>query len=152
VKPDHIRVLAVRQPWASLIMFANKTFEIRTMNTNIKESIAIYASRSPPETCDLNWLEESGLDAIISENLGVKIDYNSFIRGAILGTVSLVGCHETSKYWFEGHVKSHMNNPDWYIPGLFAWELMDPCPITPIDFKFSPGQVVWSSINKGLIA
>ena len=152
MNPDHIRVLAVRQPWASLIMWGGKTLEIRTMNTNIREPIAIYASRSPPKICDLNWLEEYyqiGLDDIFFEDLGVDMD--PFIKGAILGTVSLVGCRETSKYWFDNHAESHMNNSNWYIPGLFAWKLKDPRPITPIDFKFVQGQVVWSSIDKGLI-
>ena len=149
MKSDHIRVLAVRQPWASLIMWGGKTFEIRTMNTNIREPIAIYASRSPPARRDLDWLEEYGLDDIFFEDLGGDMD--PFIKGAILGTVSLVGCRETSKNWFDDYVESHMNNPDWYRPGLFTWVLKDPCPITPIDFKFVPGQVVWSSIDKGVI-
>lgn len=153
MKSNHIRVLAVRQPWASLIMWGDKSFEIRTMNTNIREPIAIYASRSPPAKCDLNWLEEYyqiGLDDIFFEDL--EGDMDPFMKGAILGTVSLVGCRETSKYWFDNHVESHMNNLNCYRPGLFAWELKSPCPITPIDFKFVKGQVVWSSIDKGLIA
>ena len=149
VKPDNIRVLAIRQPWASLIMWGGKTFEIRTMNSNIRESIAVYASRSSPLKRDLNWLEEYyqiELDDIFFENL--KGDMDPFIKGAILGTVSLVGCHEISKYWFDGHIESHMNNPDWYRSGLFAWELKDPVPVIPIDFKFAPGQVVWSSTDE----
>ena len=150
MKPEHIRVLAVRQPWASLSMWGGKTFEIRTMNTNIRETIAIYASRSPPAKCDLDWLEEYGLDDIFFEDLGGDMD--PFIKGAILGTVELVGCREVSKHWFDNNIESHMNNPAWYQIGLRAWELKDPSPITPIDFKFKRGQVVWSSIEKGLIA
>ena len=152
MKPDYIRVLAVRQPWASLIMWGGKTFEIRTMNTNIRGPMVIYASRSTPARCYLDWLEEYRLDDIMFKDLVFKEGkMDPFIKGAILGTVSLVGCRETSKYWFDGHIESHMNNPDWYKPGLFAWELKDPCPITPIDFKFTKGQVVWGSIEKGLI-
>ena len=142
MKPDHIRVLAVRQPWASLIMWGGKSFEVRTMNTNIRETIAIYASRSSPSRCDLDWLEGYGLDGILFEDL----------KGAILGTVELVGCREVSKHWFDSNIESHMNNPAHYQIGLRAWELKDPSPITPIYFKFERGQVVWSSIEKGLIA
>ena len=150
MKSDHIRVLAVRQPWASLIMRGGKSYEIRTMNTNIRGPIAIYASRSPPARCDLDWLEEYGLDDVFFEDLGCDID--PFIKGAILGTVSLVGCRKTSKNWFDDNIESHMNNPDWYQKGMHSWSLADPYPITPVDFKFLLGQVVWSSIDKGLIA
>lgn len=150
MKSNHIRVLAVRQPWASLIMWGGKSFEIRTRFTHIRELIAIYASRSPPAKCDLDWLKEYGLNDIFCEDLGGDMD--PFIKGAILGTVSIIGCRKTSKNWFDDNIESHMNNPDWYRSGLFTWVLVGPRPITPIDFKFVPGQVVWSSIDKGLIA
>jgi len=149
VRSNHIRVLAVRQPWASLIIHADKSFEIRTMFTHIRELIAIYASRSPPLKRDLDWLKEYGLDDMFFED--PEGDMESFVKGAILGTVSIIGCRKTSKNWFDDHVESHMNKPDWFKSGLFTWVLAGPHPITPIEFKFTPGQVVWSSIDKGLI-
>lgn len=141
-----MKVLAVRQPWASLIIHGGKTSEIRTMRTNIEERIAIYASRTPPARCDLDWLEEYGLDDMFFEDVPDNMD--PFLKGAIIGTVSLFECNKIeSKDWFDANVESHMNNPAWWQPRMYSWELADPCAITPISFKFKPGQVVWSSIE-----
>lgn len=142
-----MKVLAVRQPWASLIFIGGKTSEIRTMNTNIRERIAIYASRTPERECDLNWLHKYGFDASLFDAL-VKM-YNAFPKGVILGTVSLSDCTKIeSKEMFNSTVDSHMNNPDWYQEGLYSWDLVNPIMIEDIEFKFKPGQVVWSSIDE----
>lgn len=53
-----MRVLAVKQPWADLIISGKKIIEIRTRKTNIREQIAIYASRTKPSKEDVKWLEQ----------------------------------------------------------------------------------------------
>jgi len=139
-----IRVLAVRQPWASLIMFGYKTSVIRTTNTNIRELIAIHASRSKPLQKDVDWLR----------SLGLKDDVlNSLPKGVILGTVSLVESYRIeSKNSFKAHVISHMNNPDWYKDGLYAWNMASPALLdTPIKYTPPRGAIVWSC-PKGVIA
>ena len=146
-----MKVLAVRQPWVSLIIHGGKTAEIRTMKTKICERIAIYASRTSEMKLDNDWLEEYGIDDEFFDPLFEYSKFENtdpFPKGYILGTVSLFECNEIkSKDWFESNIDSHMNNPDWYQPGRYSWELADPCAITPIQFKFKPGQVVWSSIE-----
>lgn len=141
-----MKVLAVRQPWASLIIHGGKTSEIRTMRTNIEERIAIYASRTPELKLDNQWLEEYGIDDTFFD--GVDEDVDPFPKGVILGTVSLFECNKIeSKDWFDANVESHMNNPAWWQPGMYSWELADPCAITLIPFKFILGQQVWGSIE-----
>ncbi|MEN6293137.1 MAG: ASCH domain-containing protein [Methanobacterium sp.] len=45
---NEIRVLAVRQPWASLIVEGLKTIEVRSKPTNIRGRVAIYTSAKKP--------------------------------------------------------------------------------------------------------
>lgn len=139
-----IRVLAVRQPWASLILLGYKTSEIRTTNTNIRERIAIHASRSKPLKKDVDWLRSLGLQ---------DDDLNSLPKGVILGTVSLVESYRIeSKNSFKVHAIDHMNNPDWYKDGLYAWKMAAPHLLdTPIEYMPPRGAIVWSC-PKGVIA
>ena len=142
-----MRVLAVRQPWANFIFFGGKTSEIRTMNTNIRERIAIYASRTKPLQTDLDWLEEYGRNIKIPTDL--YDDMEIFQRGVIIGSVDLFDCRKIeSKASFDSEIDYHMNNPDWYHAGMYSWDLLFPHLIQPIDFKFNKGQVVWSSTDE----
>ena len=151
MKPDHIRVLTVLQPWANMIMFAGKSEEIRTMNTNIRGRIAIRSSLTKPLKSDLDWLEEYGLNVMFADNWYEDMD--SFKRGVILGTVSLVGCDKIeSKDSFKANVDSHMNNPDWFKDGIYSWKVKDPhILVKPIEYTPPRGAIVWSH-RKGVIA
>ena len=150
MKPNHIRVLAVRQPWASLMFIGGKTSEIRTMNTNIRERIAIYASRTPILKRDIDWLEKSGIIAASFDDLDGC--YDAFPQGYILGTVELFDCTKIeSKDMFNSTVASHMNNPDWYQEGLYSWNLVKTHMIEEIEFKFKPGQMVWSKTDEVIV-
>lgn len=142
-----MKVLAVRQPWASLIFIGGKTSEIRTMNTNIRERIAIYASRTPILKRDIDWLYQHGIIAASFDILDKC--YGAFPQGFILGTVELFNCTKIeSKEIFNSTVDSHMNNPDWYQEGLYSWDLVKTRMIEDIEFKFKPGQVVWSNTDE----
>lgn len=142
-----MRVLAVRQPWAAMIMSGEKIDEIRTQKTNIKERIAIYASRTKPKPEDWDWLEEYGISDCHFENENV----DPFPPGMILGTVLLHDCKKITKQEFEQTVHQHCNNPITYNKRMYAWKLDDPWPMKPIPFKFQKGQVVWSTIADKLI-
>ena len=152
MKPDHIRVLSIRQPWASLLMLGYKTSEIRAMNTNIRGSIAIHASKSKLSQKDVDWLWAHGF----CSRYYVYSKYhvlNSLPKGAILGTISLTGCTKIeSKEHFRSTVDAHMNNPDWYKDGLYAWEMEDPKLLNiPIEYTPPRGAIVWSH-RKGVIS
>ena len=144
-------VLTLRQPWANMLMYIGKSQEIRTMNTNIRGRIAIRSSLTKPLKRDLDWLEEYGLNVMFADNW--YDDMDSFKRGVILGTISLTGCTKIeSKEHFRSTVDAHMNNPDSYKDGLYAWKMEDPKPLKiPIEYTPLRGAIVWSH-RKGVIA
>ena len=72
------RAISVRQPYAELIMEGEKNKEFRSIPTNIRERIFIYAS---------NTLEKS---EDYSNSSGVAM--NDLPRGLLVGTVEIAGC------------------------------------------------------------
>lgn len=140
-----MKVLAVRQPWASLIISGIKDVEVRTFPTNIREYIAIYASRTKAKQSDMDWLHQ-------------YMDYEDYQRlcneipnGKILGTVLLLDCKKyEGRTDFSKYINFHWNNPEWYNSKMYGWELANAKEIKPIDFKFK-GSIVWSSIDDKII-
>ncbi len=75
------RALSIQQPFAELIMVGKKKFEYRSIPTNIRERIYVYASKkSGPEK---RW-KESGYER------------GSLPTGVLVGTVEVVGCEGNS--------------------------------------------------------
>lgn len=142
MKSNHIRVLSIRQPWASMLMLRFKSSEIRAMPTHIRGPIAIHASKSKPSQKDVDWVRSCGYNVL-----------TTLPKGVILGTISLTGCTKIeSKEHFRSSVDAHMNNPDWYKDGLYAWEMEDPKLLDiPIEYTPPRGAIVWSH-RKGVIA
>ena len=140
---DITHIINVRQPWASLIMYADKSAEIRTRNTNIRGRIGIRASLTPEMKLDLEWLEEYGLDDRFFFDVAENED--PFPKGVILGTVDLVGCNKIeSKEVFRATVDSHMNDPNWWQKGLHSWELKDPVAFgVPVEYSAPRGAITW---------
>ena len=140
---DITHILNVRQPWASLIMFAGKDLEIRTQRTNIRGLIGVRASLTPEMKLDLEWLEEYGLDNRFF--FDVAEDEDPFPKGVILGTVNLVGCDKIeSKEAFRANVHLHMNDPNWWQEGLHSWELKDPVAFdVPVEYTPPRGAITW---------
>jgi hypothetical protein len=69
------RAISVRQPYAEQILRGTKRFEYRSIRTNIRERVYIYASLRPAD--DTEPTECQGLP-----------------RGVIVGTVEIAGCGE----------------------------------------------------------
>jgi len=138
--PDEIRVLAVRQPWASLIVEGLKTIEIRSRPTNIRERVAIYASKKINE-----------LDCINSRGYvwNDKIHPDILKTGVILGTVDIYSSttHPViSSAVFNINHKYHMAQDSYFTKeGVHFWYLKDPIKFSiPIPYKPPKGAVVWS--------
>jgi predicted RNA-binding protein with PUA-like domain len=75
------RALSLRQPWAELVLRGEKTIEARSLRTNIRERVHIYASLGDVDTEDQTRVRrEYGLDI------------ESLPRGVLVGTVVVVGC------------------------------------------------------------
>ena len=75
------RALSLRQPWAELVLRGDKTIEARSIRTNIRERVHIYASLGDVDLED---------QTRVSREYGV--DIGSLPRGVLVGTVVVVGC------------------------------------------------------------
>lgn len=124
---DHIdkdRVaLGIQQPWAELVMMGIKTIEVRTLNTNRRGPIYIYASRKMSKNPHVqSTMEEYGL---VKEELAF---------GQLLGSVNLVDCR-----------RCELKDSDAAcLPGedlreYYGWILENPKPFPePVDVKYLP--------------
>lgn len=135
-----IRVLSIRQPWASLIIEGLKTIEVRRRPTNIRERVAIYASKKYEESECYNSQGYLWNDLIHPDFLQT---------GKILGTVVIDSSttHPViSKQVFDQNNKFHMA-PDNYFNcnGVHFWYLKFPIKFSePINYKPPRGAVIWS--------
>jgi hypothetical protein len=71
------RALSVRQPYAEMILRGTKKVEYRTIPTNIRERVYIYASKTPGEVEDFKKL---------------KLTPGDLPVGVLVGTVEITGC------------------------------------------------------------
>jgi len=83
-KQKQIRALSVRQPYAEQMMQGKKEIEYRSVKTNIRGRIYIYASLGKGNSYDI----EDGAKAL---NMSVE-EFHKMPRGVLVGTVELVDC------------------------------------------------------------
>ena len=72
----NMKVLTIKEPWATLIIEGYKKFEFRSWKTNYRGKILIHSSAN---------LEKNMLDRFSGYNL-------DYINGAIIGEAELVDC------------------------------------------------------------
>jgi hypothetical protein len=106
-----MRALSVQQPFAEMIIAGKKKREYRSIATNIRERVYIYASRTagPKERWIDNGYEEGSLPV-----------------GVLVGTVEVVGCSgEAGDYaWSLAHPErakklvkpKNRPQPVWFLP------------------------------------
>jgi hypothetical protein len=76
-KPNIVRALSIRQPYAEQILRGTKKIEYRSMRTHIRERVYIYASKTP------------GPDRAFAE---MHAQPGDFPVGVLVGTVRVVDC------------------------------------------------------------
>jgi TPR repeat protein len=82
--PDpSMRGISLRQPWAELVLQGRKTVEVRSKPTRVRGRMYIYASLKRLEPFDEEELEKLH-----------GLDLDTLPRGAIVGTVEIVGARE----------------------------------------------------------
>jgi len=124
---EKLRVLTVRQPYATLIVRGIKGVENRSRRTNYRGLLLIHAGKVFGRAGN-----EAVLDIIATHNINA-IDamlLSSPIcapRGVILGQVDLVDCVQDS-------------DSEWAEPGMWHWLLENPQPFPePIPYKGRQG-------------
>lgn len=120
--PDLI-ALGVRQPWAELILRGVKTVEVRSVETNVRGAVYLYASKklsAIPAAADA--AERHGLDVA------------TLPCGVLVGTVEIVGCVKSGPHDAEAACV-----PRTYLRDQFAWLLDNPQPLDkPLPVRFLP--------------
>lgn len=91
------RALSIRQPYAEQILRGTKKIEYRTMRTNIRGRIYIYASLTPAEQA--------------YRKMGTKP--GDFPTGVIVGTVEVVDCTGV-----DGDFEWHLARPERLDPPI----------------------------------
>lgn len=155
---SEIRVLAVRQPWASLIVEGLKTIEVRSKPTNIRGKVAIYASSKLASNDNIGWvfLSMGALQTYEQMSLDDRNKFNSVYEtfaenvGKIIGTVEITGVEEAKE-------DSWSNRREHFAPknkGKYYWNLANPQKFeTPIPYKPPKGSIVWSKtkLQEGIL-
>ncbi|HEV8062931.1 MAG TPA: ASCH domain-containing protein [Gemmataceae bacterium] len=78
MSPNPEMALSIRQPFAELILRGVKTIEYRSLRTNRRERVYIYASRIPGDDA-ASWAQ-------------VEREPGELPTGVLVGTVEIVGC------------------------------------------------------------
>ena len=115
-----MKVLSVRQPWASLITAGLKTIETRSWKPNYRGDFLLCSSQ---KTDDLSWLPYETRAPILRP--ATKIE---FPRGQALAVVTLTDCRPMTK---ADEVAAMVP----YQEGLWAWQLEDVRPLKPFPVK-----------------
>lgn len=134
-----IRVLAVRQPWASLIIEGLKTIEVRSRSTNIRERVAIYASLSKQE--------------ILEGAHGKDYNYRILPTGCIIGTIEITQCVKPrNTFEYSLYSDEHFAPMEYYKQdNTYFWDLKRPVKFDkPIPIKW-PSTGSWARIQKDLL-
>ena len=141
------RALSVRQPWASLIVYAGQTIENREWPTRYRGPLLIHAAQARPSAAEAaaihRWLRERGLPSAAA----LAMPY-----GAVIGVVDLVDCVcASADPWFVGTYGFVLANARPLAPfplrgerGLFAVfgprDLLDHAPLA-CDLPPRPGYM-----------
>lgn len=117
---QQLRALSIRQPYAEQILNGTKVIEYRSVKTNIRERVYIYASLSMGDRDEIAAGAEA-LDKTIDE-------FKKIPRGVLVGSVELVDCvgeqgdfewHLENPIRFKSPLKPNPNEhpqPIWFYP------------------------------------
>lgn len=110
-----MKALSIRQPWAWLIVNGWKDVENRTWWCGYRGPLLIHASKGMTrnEYADCFWY----VDGLSLPPPVVIPAFDDLIRGAVVGSVVMVGCvsHSTSP-WFEGPYGFELTEPKAFAP------------------------------------
>lgn len=120
---DDVRVLSVRQPWAASIIWFGKDRENRTRRMNYRGPLLIHSSLPEPVWGEFLTVRDTAVmpPAWTDERR---------TRGAILGMVTVTGCHHADDCFqgFKVPWRERYCSP-WAHLGKFHIELSEPRPL-----------------------
>ena len=122
-----MKVLSIREPWASIIINGYKEYEFRSWKTNYRGKILIHASKN---------IEKENVERFKELNLNYK-------QGFIIGEAELVDCIPVTKEF-----ENDLINKNELVYGAtknragYAWKLKNIKKINPIQAKGQLG--IWN--------
>jgi len=138
-----MKTLAVRQPWASLIVSGAKNIENRSWPTNHRGPLAIYASKTFA-VADMREVREF---CITHGYLWPA----AFPVGGVIGVVTLAGLIQGCGENFVSPNPEQLPSTfdiEWYRDGAVGWVLTDP---RPCKFFRYVGRLQLFDVPDGLI-
>ena len=154
-----MRVLAVRQPWASLIVEGLKTIEIRSRPTNIRERIGIYSTKTNANRKDCDfvkdvvWDLQSKYKITLQSKYFVPYNYKLFPTGQFMGTVEIESCEKLGIADFSGEVSGRYASfaPNIHRGKSYFWNLRNPIKLkNPIPIKW-PSTGSWANVEESIL-
>ena len=104
-----MKVLTIKQPWASLIMLGLKKYEFRSWKTEYRGELLIHAGKG---------IDKDGMERL-KKYIPEDIPYEG-----IIGKVKLIDCIKTSSEFYD---KVQKENKDIYAKSVFnqdyAWQM-----------------------------
>ena len=92
-KPKKLRALSIRQPFAEMIMTGEKDIEYRSWPVRLRETVYVYACKTPGDPEDY-------------DEYGYSME--DLPHGVIVGTVEIADCTVNEEY---GVFEWHLRNP-----------------------------------------
>lgn len=139
-----MKVMAMHQPWASLVVAGHKRIETRprrTPKSMLGQRAAVHANKADDDL----WRTRELPFALFIERAA------ELPRGYIIGTVVIETCMEMDEHWcssIEANDPTEYAFGDWK-PGRFGWVLADPVKFeVPMPFKAHQG---WPDVDDGAI-
>lgn len=121
-----MKVISIRQPWATLIALGEKQFETRSWQTKYRGKLAIHASKK----IDIDACHNREIATVLNKH-GIVLT-NDLPTGAIIAVSEITDCHrvvmeELGWASFEGGevVKGNEFHFGDYSVGRYAWRLED---------------------------
>lgn len=106
-----MKIISIKQPWASLIVHKGKDVENRTWLTKYRGPVLVHASQRP--------------DTISAREIERRFGFrppSDMPEGGVIGIVEIVDC-----------VKDHPSR--WYVPGHWAFVLSNARPLPFVSWK-----------------
>lgn len=118
---DRGMCLAMRQPWASLLVAGIKRFEGRTWYSAFKGRLWIYAAMKPPTPEEMSQVES------LYRNIGYAHLPNSYPTGVIVGCVTVEECLPNETI-FEQYPDCEVDSPYAFVC-TYPIQLKPPVPV-----------------------
>ena len=130
-----MKVLSIRQPYASLVFTGQKRYESRTWSTEYRGPLLIHASSAQVNGPTIREIESDRelLAAVLASGWSSDVALKALPRSAVLGVVQLESVHDG----FDLLDSDEFTVADHRLCGVIdettrLWRLSDPLPIDPV--------------------